>query len=140
LKLYTKVWTPRNMSSALPILLIRTPYGVPDHRNSDGWFQGMSAFWQFNVEGFIIAIQDIRGRHKSPGEFVTFKPPGQPTFSNSIDEASDAYDTIDWLVEYVGKNNGKVGMFGVSENGAATLANDFSISRLDCVSCSLDFI
>lgn len=111
--LYTKIWTPRNISLPLPILLNRTPYGTPEHRNSDGWFQGMMSYWQFNVEGFILVIQDIRGRHKSAGEFTTFHPPGQPAFSNSVDEASDAFDTIDWLVKNVKLNNGKVGQFGV---------------------------
>lgn len=114
IKLYTKIWMPRNLTSPLPILLNRTPYGVPAHRNSDGWFQGMQSYWPFNVEGFILVIQDIRGRHKSEGEFVTFRATGHPKFSNSVDEASDAYDTIDWLVKNVRQNNGKVGMFGVS--------------------------
>jgi len=68
-------------------------------------------------DGYVIVAQDLRGRHKSEGQFVMLRAPRDPKVKGAIDEASDAYDTVDWLVKNVPRNNGRVGIMGVSYGG-----------------------
>ena len=72
---------------------------------------------------YIFVFQEIRGRYSSEGQFVMFRPPRDLSDPKAIDETTDAYDTIDWLVKNVPNNNGAVGLLGVSYNGwLATMA------------------
>ncbi len=109
---------PRSYTGALPILLTRTPYSVgpygPERYPNDLGPLG------FAEEKFIFAFQDVRGRFMSEGEFVDVRPV-KDVFSGpaETDEASDTYDTIDWLVKNI-PSNGKVGMIGTSYNGYYT--------------------
>lgn len=115
-KLNTVIFTPKNQAGPLPFLFIRTPYGAPGPA-----FPVARAYPELASEQYIFVMQDIRGRYKSEGQFVMQRPPRivdgpGPT----VDESTDAYDSIDWLLKNVPQNNGKVGMMGVSYPGWLT--------------------
>jgi uncharacterized protein len=112
-KLYTVICIPKVASEPLPILLQRTPYGAGTRIAS---FLP-AAYKELTDDGYIFAFQDIRGKYKSEGDFRMNRPPRDKGDPKSIDEASDTYDTIDWLVKNVKNNNGNVGIFGVSYPG-----------------------
>lgn len=111
--LHTVIFTPQNSQQALPILIDRTPYGV-GQASSDGINRRYKELVQ---DGYIFAQQDIRGRYDSEGQFMMNRPPRDRKDPKSIDESTDTYDTIDWLVKNVAKNNGRVGVLGVSYDG-----------------------
>jgi len=113
--LQTVILAPANQSGPLPILFRRTPYGVPDAAPP----AIPASLKELMQDGYIIVIQNLRGRFKSEG---TFKLTSQVDLSDSTNtnETTDAYDSIDWLVQHVPNNNGKVGMFGVSYDGMTT--------------------
>ena len=111
-KLHTIIYAPKSHREALPILFNRTPYGIDNiYRAFPGSLQ------ELIDEGFIFAFQDIRGKFKSEGQFVMQRPPRGPLNSTPIDEGTDTYDTIDWMIKNVPRNNGRVGMFGTSYPG-----------------------
>ena len=106
-KLNTSVYTPRVSRGTLPFLLLRTPYGIEGRAGSLN-----TSLKELADDGYIIVFQDIRGRYKSEGQFVMQRPArnaAQRRDPKAIDEATDAYDTIDWLVKNVASNNGRVG-------------------------------
>jgi len=111
-KLHTIIYAPKSHSERLPILLNRTPYGIDNIYRA---FPG--AVQELIDEGFIFAFQDIRGKFKSEGQFIMQRPPRGPLNSTPIDEGTDTYDTIDWMIKNVPNNNGRVGMFGTSYPG-----------------------
>ena len=109
-RLHTVILTPRGRGGPLPILLERTPYGT-------GFIEGIPrALPELTEEGYIFAFQDIRGRSHSEGSFVMTRPPAP----GGVDESTDTWDAIDWLVKNVEGNNGRVGIFGVSYDGWLT--------------------
>jgi putative CocE/NonD family hydrolase len=117
-RLFMSIYTPKDRSRTYPILLLRTPYsvapyGIDNYRMSLG-----PASEKFMREGYIFAYQDVRGRGRSEGEFVHVRPhiPNKKA-KTDVDESSDTYDTIDWLVKNIGGNNGRVGMWGISYPG-----------------------
>jgi uncharacterized protein len=112
-KLYTIICVPKKSAERLPILLRRTPYGSETRIAGDLPF----AYKELVADGYIFAFQDIRGKFKSEGEFRMNRPPRDKNDPKSVDEASDTYDTIDWMVKHVKNNNGRVGVFGVSYPG-----------------------
>ncbi len=116
--LYTPIFAPKKMDTPLPILLVRTPYGVDDDAKLDEILN--SSYSDLVQDGYIFAFQDIRGRFKSEGKFVMQRPPRDPKDPGAIDESTDTYDTIDWLVKNVPHNNGRVGMLGISYGGWLT--------------------
>ncbi|CAN5487853.1 CocE/NonD family hydrolase [soil metagenome] len=114
-KLQTVILRPRAQHGPLPILLGRTPYGVPGAAPSS-----VPKSWAALVkDGYIFVQQSMRGRFKSDGGF-TFSTAVHPKESKAVDESTDAYDTIDWLTRHVPQNNGKVGMWGISYPGFAS--------------------
>ncbi|HZI49261.1 MAG TPA: CocE/NonD family hydrolase [Pyrinomonadaceae bacterium] len=113
-KLHTIIYAPKSHKEQLPILLNRTPYGID---NIYRGFVAPSSLQELIDEGFIFAFQDIRGKFKSEGQFVMTRPPRGPQNSTPIDEGTDTYDTIDWMLKNVPHNNGRVGMFGTSYPG-----------------------
>jgi uncharacterized protein len=115
-KLHTLIYTPKNATGNLPILLTRTPYGIA---GSAGVFG--TSYAELAQEGFIFAFQDIRGRFGSEGQFVMLRPPRDKRDTKAIDESSDTYDTIEWMLKNVPKNNGRFGMLGVSYPGWLTV-------------------
>lgn len=116
-RLFTAVYVPKETAQTYPILLVRTPYTVTPY-GVDNYRQPTTAMEKFYREGFIFGFQDVRGRIESEGEFVNARPylPAKraPT---EVDESTDAYDTIDWLVKNVPANNGKAGIWGISYPG-----------------------
>jgi putative CocE/NonD family hydrolase len=113
-RMETVIIRPRNRTGPLPVLLQRTPYGVPG--SAPGQVPGN---WSSLVrDGYIFVFQSMRGRFGSDGTF-TLSTAVHPADPKAVDEATDAYDTIDWLVKNVPGNNGKVGMWGVSYPGFA---------------------
>jgi putative CocE/NonD family hydrolase len=114
-KLHTVIATPKNAAEPLPILLTRTPYNAEEERGD------LDAPYLKYLEndGYVFVFQDVRGHYRSQGHFVMMRPMRKSP--KGIDEATDAYDTIDWLVKHVPKNNGRVGMFGISYPGWTTL-------------------
>jgi putative CocE/NonD family hydrolase len=116
-KLYTQIFTQDNAAEKLPFILIRTPYGT-------GQLDGTrlkTSLPELAAEGFIFIQQDIRGRFKSEGKFVMLRQPRDPKDKNAIDESTDTYDTIEWLLKHVANNNGRVGMAGTSYGGWLTV-------------------
>jgi putative CocE/NonD family hydrolase len=108
-KLHTIIYLPKSHSEPLPILFNRTPYGI------DNIYRGLPGSLKEQIEeGYILAFQDIRGRFKSEGQFVMQRPLRESGNPKAIDEGTDAYDTIDWMVKNLRNNNGRVGMFGTS--------------------------
>ena len=121
-KLFTAVYVPKDESEPYPILLTRTPYGLKPYSN-DLYPDPGGLLVHYAREKFIFALQDVRGRNGSEGEFVHVRP-HKPVKAGArdIDESTDAYDTIDWLVKNIAHNNGKVGMSGISYPGFYTSA------------------
>jgi hypothetical protein len=116
IKLHTIISVPKSQSGPLPILYHRTPYGVA------GAIKQISrAYSIFVDEPYILVTQDIRGRYGSEGTFVMQRPIRDRHDPKAIDESSDAYDTIEWLLAHVPNHNGRVGMFGVSYDGWLTV-------------------
>ena len=112
-KLHVEIFSPKGATEPLPFLLERTPYGVAESAERlAGGYKDLAE------DGYIFVFQDIRGRYKSEGTFVMQRPPkpvdGPP---QAIDEITDTNDSIDWLLSNIPKNNGRVGMLGVSYDG-----------------------
>jgi len=114
-KLHAEIWRPRGDTSKLPILMQRSPYGFglsKVKRSMDAEFKELAQ------EGFIFVLEDIRGRFGSAGEFVMLRP--KTTGKDGVDESTDTYDSISWLIKSLPNNTGKVGVFGVSYLGWTT--------------------
>ncbi len=110
-RLFTTIYTPKESKDPLPILLTRTPYGT------DTYLMSIGPSAVFEKEGYLFALQDVRGRYQSEGDFMQVRPFNPNKKGKEIDEASDTYDTIDWLVKNQPANNGNVGVWGVSYLG-----------------------
>jgi len=108
-RLNTKIFAPKDRHDPLPIIFMRTPYGIEGAE--EGFVTGLKTLAD---EGYIFVFQDIRGKFGSEGTFIMQRPSRSPADAKAVDEASDAYDTIDWLLKNVPGNNGRVGMVGTS--------------------------
>ena len=111
-KLFTAIYTPKDTTRTYPILMQRTPYSV--------WPYGEGAFPEhlgpsarFAAEGFIFVYQDVRGRMMSEGAFVNMRPQ-RAVGGAAVDESTDTFDTLDWLLAHVAGNNGRAGQWGIS--------------------------
>jgi len=115
-RLHTSIFVPQADHPPLPFILERTPYGIDE---APRWVLGgyMKALAD---EGYIFVFQDIRGRFKSEGRFVMQRPPRNSSDAGAVDESTDAYDTIDWLLTHIPGNNGRAGMLGISYPGWLT--------------------
>ncbi len=109
-RLFTQVYSPTRATEPVPILLLRTPYGIGNMTSE----QLAAALPELAADGYIVVRQDIRGRFNSEGQFVMLRQPRDPKDKNAIDESTDTYDTIEWLLKNVPGNNGRVGMAGTS--------------------------
>jgi putative CocE/NonD family hydrolase len=126
-RLFTKIFTPRGVKEPLPIIFKRTPYGI------DGSAGNFSAYFKALADdGYIFVFQDIRGKFRSEGDFMMLRPArgadrlrqGSGATADAdlpIDEGTDTYDTIEWLIRNTRNNNGRVGMLGVSYDGWTTI-------------------
>lgn len=117
-KLFTSILIPKDNTEKHPLLLKRTPYSCyPYGETKMGWLWE-SYQMQYLRENYIMVTQDVRGRWMSEGEFVDVRPFNKKKKANTdIDEASDTYDTIDWLIKNITNNNGNAGVFGISYPG-----------------------
>ena len=114
-RLQTVILTPADQKAPLPILFRRTPYGVPD-----GPLSRIPTSWkELAQDGYIFVIQNLRGRFKSEGIFKLSQEEDLAD-STATNDATDAYDSIDWLVKHVRNSTGEVGMYGVSYDGFTT--------------------
>ncbi len=118
IKLFTSIYTPKDKSEKHPILLTRTPYSCSPYGENN-----FSRYWSsfrnaYLNENYIIVTQDVRGRYMSEGLFEDVRPFIKDKKTNKdIDEASDTYDAIDWMIKNIESNNGNVGVIGTSYPG-----------------------
>lgn len=122
IKLFTVVYIPKDKTKAYPILLNRTCYNASSYADWKTYSHPSKYLVQ---DKYILAFQDVRGRYMSEGVFDNMTP--NITGNNvkdktAIDESSDTYDAIDWMIKNIKGNNGKVGMFGISYPGFYTAA------------------
>ncbi len=117
-KLFTAIYAPKDQSEKHPVLMTRTPYSCAPY-GEDRYRNFWDNHWRYYMrEGYIIVLQDVRGRWMSEGEFVDVRPfIKDKKGKTDIDEASDTYDTIEWLTKNVANNNGRVGVMGISYPG-----------------------
>jgi putative CocE/NonD family hydrolase len=112
-KLHTVICSPKKQIEKLPFIITRTPYGVGKGESPEksDYMKDMAA------DGYFFISQDIRGRYLSEGKFEMTRISRDKKDPGSIDEASDTYDTIDWLIKNIPDNNGKAGILGISYDG-----------------------
>ena len=116
-RLNTVIYSPEGVKDPAPFLMLRTPYGVSRRPspNRVAYVRDMA------LDGYIFVYQDIRGRYNSEGTFEMQRMARDKKKPNSIDESTDTYDSIDWLIKNVPYNNGRVGTYGVSYDGWTTV-------------------
>lgn len=115
-RLYTEIYAPRDAEGVRPIVFLRTPYRVAESGEKFTRYFN-STFRVLRERGYIFVAQDARGRHGSEGTFEWNRPVRHRSDPDAIDASTDAWDSIEWLVNNVPSNNGKVGMLGVSYPG-----------------------
>ena len=120
-KLFTIVYTPRDTTRTYPVILFRTPYSIPPYE-PDAYRARLGPSSEFDRDGYIFVFQDVRGKFRSEGEFEVMRPfkPVKRT-PKDVDESSDTYDTIDWVLKTIPRHNDRVGMWGVSYPGWQTV-------------------
>ncbi|MFM8987672.1 MAG: CocE/NonD family hydrolase [Holophagaceae bacterium] len=116
IRLFTSIYIPKDNSQKHPILLLRTPYSVAPY-GLDSYRASVGPSRSFDGEDYIYVYQDVRGRWKSEGIFVDMNPVKLKKGPKDTDETTDTYDTIDWLIKNIPRNNGRVGMWGISWPG-----------------------
>jgi putative CocE/NonD family hydrolase len=122
-KLFTSVYVPKDQSKKYPVMMDRTPYSVAPY--GLGAYKGsLGPSALFLHDGYIFVYQDVRGRWMSEGIFEEMTPEKEVhQTKNDVDEGTDTYDTIDWLIKNLPNNNGKVGVWGISYPGFFTTAS-----------------
>jgi putative CocE/NonD family hydrolase len=122
-RLFTSVYVPKDTSQPYPILIDRTPYNVAPY-GEDQYKKQIGPSDEFEKAGYIIVYQDVRGRYMSEGDFLEMRPHiDVKKSSKDVDDSSDMYDTIEFLLKHVPNNNGKVGIWGISYPGFYTSAS-----------------
>lgn len=122
-KLFTSVYVPKDSSQPYPILMDRTPYSVSPY-GEDQYKKQIGPSDEFEKAGYIIVYQDVRGRYMSEGDFLEMRPHIDVKKSaRDVDDSTDMYDTIEFLLKHVPNNNGKVGIWGISYPGFYTSAS-----------------
>lgn len=116
-RLFTAVYVPNDLEGTWPVMLLRTPYGAGPY-GADRYPSVLGPSECFARDEFVFVVQDVRGKRRSEGEFVNMRPqhPARRE-AGGIDESTDAYDTIEWIVRNVPRHNGRVGMWGISYPG-----------------------
>jgi putative CocE/NonD family hydrolase len=122
-RLFTAVYVPKDASQSYPFLMNRTPYSVSPY-GVDQYPKRLGPSDEFEKAGYIFVYQDVRGRYMSEGTFVEMRPHiDHKTSPKDVDDASDTYDTIDYLLKHVPNNNGRAGIWGISYPGFYTSAS-----------------
>jgi len=121
--LFTAVYVPKDSSHSYPFLIDRTPYSVGPY-GVDQYRTQLGPSPDFDKAGYIFVFQDVRGRYMSEGTFVEMRPHIDNKKSNKdVDDSSDLYDTLEWLLKNVPNNNGNAGIWGISYPGFFTSAS-----------------
>jgi len=121
-RLFTSVYSPKDRSTTYPIMLSRTPYSVAPY-GADQYRSSVGPSPFFADEGYIFVYQDVRGRWMSEGTFEDMRPHvDRKSGPKDLDESTDTHDTIEWLLENIPNDNGRVGMWGISYPGFYTAA------------------
>lgn len=121
-KLFTAIYTPKDSSQKHPILLNRTPYGIGPY-GTENFPTALRPSEHFAKAGYIFVFQDVRGKNMSEGNFVNMTPHvANKKKKTDIDESSDTYDCIEWILKNVKHHNGRVGQWGISYPGFYTSA------------------
>jgi putative CocE/NonD family hydrolase len=116
-KLFTSIYMPKDTSKKYPILMMRTPYSVAPYGN-DNYRGRLGPSAEFDAAGYIFVFQDVRGCYMSEGEYENMRPHlDKKESKNDVDESTDTYDTIDWLLKNVTNHNERVGLWGISYPG-----------------------
>ena len=118
-KLFTSIYLPKDKSHKYPIMVDRTPYTVAPY-GEDKFRASLGPNDLFVREGYIFVYQDVRGCWMSEGEFADVRPYIPNKTGSQIDETTDTYDTVDWLIKNLPNNNGRVGVYGISYPGFYT--------------------
>ncbi|MBV8672075.1 MAG: CocE/NonD family hydrolase, partial [Acidobacteriaceae bacterium] len=122
-RLFTAVYVPKDTSQAYPFLMDRTPYSVAPY-GEDQYAKRLGPSDEFEKAGYIFVYQDVRGRYMSEGTFVEMRPHIDVKKSpKDVDDSSDTYDTIEFLLKHVPNNDGRVGIWGISYPGFYTSAS-----------------
>ena len=123
-RLFTAVYVPKDAAGGpYPFLMNRTPYSVAPY-GEDQYPKQLGPSDEFEKSGYIFVYQDVRGRWMSEGEFVEMRPHiDEKKSPHDVDDASDTYDTIEFLLKHVPNNNDKVGIWGISYPGFYTSAS-----------------
>lgn len=116
-QLFTSIYTPRDASRSYPVMLMRTPYSVAPY-GADAYAGSLGPWRRFQDDGYIFVNQDVRGRYMSHG-YYQYNTPHLPTKNGpkDVDESTDTWDTIDWIVKNIPGNTGRVGTWGNSAPG-----------------------
>jgi putative CocE/NonD family hydrolase len=121
--LFTSVYVPKDASRPYPFLIDRTPYSVGPY-GVDLYRMQLGPSPDFDKAGYIFVFQDVRGRFMSEGQFIEMRPHiDNKKSKQDVDDSTDLYDTIDWLLKNVANNNGKAGIWGISYPGFFTSAS-----------------
>jgi len=118
-KLFACIYEPKDKKQKYPIMFDRTPYSVGPY-GPDAYKNSLGPDELFPREGYIFVYQDVRGRYMSEGVYEDVRPYIPNKRGNQIDETTDTYDTVDWLIKNVANNNGRVGVYGISYPGFYT--------------------
>jgi putative CocE/NonD family hydrolase len=118
-RLHTELYAPSNALAPLPFLITRTPYG--QSLDKQGFNLMLDRYEELARDGYIFVFQDIRGRHASEGQFVMMRPPRDRADAKAVDESTDAWDTVEWLLKNIPHHNGRAGMLGISYGGWLTV-------------------
>jgi hypothetical protein len=142
-ELFTSIYTPKDVSKKYPIIMQRTPYNSGPYGENQ-FKKSISPSETMMKEGYIVVYQDVRGRFMSDGLYDNMRGfiPNKKG-KKDTDEASDTYDTIDWLVKNVANNNGNVGTWGISYPGFyatySLLSNHPALKAVSPQACIADF-
>ncbi|QNI31801.1 CocE/NonD family hydrolase [Alloacidobacterium dinghuense] len=121
--LFTSVYVPKDTSQSYPFMIDRTPYSVAPY-GEDQYKKTLGPSDEFEKAGYIFVYQDVRGRYLSEGKFVEMHPHIVDKKSpQDVDDSSDMYDTLEYLLKHVQNNNGKAGIWGISYPGFYTSAS-----------------
>jgi uncharacterized protein len=117
-RLHTVIFSPVNIKKSVPILIQRTPYGTPSLPDDTLITIGnRSSIYTLAADGYIFVFQDIRGKYKSEGTMQIHQPLIHATQKGAVDESTDTWDAVDWLIKNIPNNNGKAGIYGISYPG-----------------------
>jgi uncharacterized protein len=122
-RLFTAIYVPKDSSHPYPFLINRTPYSISPY-GVDQYRTQLGPSPDFDKAGYIFVMQDVRGRFMSEGKFIEMRPHIDVKKSTTdVDDSSDLYDTIDWLLENIPNNNSRAGIWGISYPGFFTSAS-----------------